>query len=44
MTGMVSGVEHAEDAMPETALEGLDERLVDRLVSRARAGRAEVDR
>ncbi|MEV0681667.1 IS256 family transposase [Actinosynnema sp. NPDC050436] len=35
---MMSGVEHAEDAKPETALDGLDEQLVDRLVSRARAG------
>ena len=38
MTEMMSGVENAEDAKPETALEGLDEQLVDQLVSRARAG------
>ncbi|MEV0675825.1 IS256 family transposase [Actinosynnema sp. NPDC050436] len=41
MTEMMSDVENAEDAKPETALDGLDgldEQLVDRLVSRARAG------
>ncbi len=38
MTEMMSGVEHAEDAKPETVLDGLDEQLVDQLVSRARAG------
>jgi transposase-like protein len=41
MTEMMSGVEHAEDARPETAamaLDGLDEQLVDQLVNRARAG------
>ncbi|MEU4807032.1 IS256 family transposase [Actinosynnema sp. NPDC023587] len=41
MTEMMSGVEHADDTTPETrpaALEGLDEQLVDQLVSRARAG------
>lgn len=38
MTEMMSGVENAEDAKPETALEGLDEQLIDQLVSRARAG------
>ena len=35
MTEMMSGVEHAKDATPETrltALEGLDERLIDQLV------------
>lgn len=34
---MMCGVEHAEDLTPETrltALEGLDEQLVDQLVSR----------
>lgn len=41
MTEMMSGVERAEDATPETAamaLDGLDEQLLDQLVSRARAG------
>ncbi|MFD7656808.1 IS256 family transposase [Actinosynnema sp. NPDC059797] len=38
MTEMMSGVEHAEDAKPETVLDGLDQQLVDQLVSRARAG------
>lgn len=38
MTEMMSGVEHAEDAKSETVLDGLDEQLVDQLVSRARAG------
>lgn len=38
MTETRSGVENAEDAEPGTALEGLDEQLVDQLVSRARAG------
>jgi hypothetical protein len=41
MTEMMSGVEHAEDAESVTvarALDGLDEQLVDQLVSRARAG------
>ncbi|PSL51517.1 mutator family transposase [Saccharothrix carnea] len=38
MTEMMSGVEHAEDAKPETVLDGLGEQLVDQLVSRARAG------
>ena len=38
MTEMMSGVEHAEDAKPETAPDGLDQQLVDQLVSRARAG------
>ena len=38
MTEMMSGVEHAEDSKPETGLDGLDEQLVEQLVSRARAG------
>lgn len=35
---MMSGVEHAEDSMPEAGLDGLDEQLVAQLVNRARAG------
>lgn len=35
MTEMMSDVENAE---PESALEGLDEQLIEELVSRARAG------
>jgi putative transposase len=36
MTDMMSGVENAEDSKPETGLDGLDEQLVEQLVSRAR--------
>ena len=38
MVEMMSGVEHAEDSMPEAGLDGLDEQLVAQLVNRARAG------
>jgi putative transposase len=38
MTDMMSGVENAEDSKPETGLDGLDEQLVEQLVSRAKAG------
>ncbi|WP_410575765.1 IS256 family transposase [Amycolatopsis sp. cmx-4-61] len=37
MTDMMSGVENAEDSKSETGLDGLDEQLVEQLVSRARA-------
>ncbi|SFP73131.1 hypothetical protein SAMN05421854_106419 [Amycolatopsis rubida] len=38
MTDMLSGVENAEGSKPETGWDGLDGQLVERLVSRARAG------
>nr|WP_233611638.1 IS256 family transposase [Amycolatopsis sp. WAC 01376] len=38
MTEMMSGVENAEDSKPETGLDGLDDQLVEQLVSRAKAG------
>ncbi|WP_370310855.1 IS256 family transposase [Amycolatopsis sp. WAC 01376] len=34
----MSGVENAEDSKPETGLDGLDDQLVEQLVSRAKAG------
>jgi hypothetical protein len=38
MTDMMSGVENAEDSMPESGLDGLDEQLVAELMSRVKAG------
>jgi putative transposase len=38
MTDMMSGVENAEDPTPEAGWDGLDEQLVEQLVSRAKAG------
>lgn len=38
MTDMMSGVENAENSKPETGLDGLDEQLVEKLLSRAKAG------
>jgi putative transposase len=38
MTDMMSGVENAEDSTLEPGLDGLDEQLVEQLVSRAKAG------
>lgn len=38
MTEMMSGVENAEDVKPGAGLDGLDEQLVERLVSRAKSG------
>lgn len=38
MTDMMSGAENAEDSMPETGLDGLDEQFVEQLVSRVKAG------
>ncbi|MEU3624634.1 hypothetical protein AB0E54_19795 [Amycolatopsis coloradensis] len=37
MTDMMSGVENAEDSKPKTGLDGLDDQLVEQLLSRARA-------
>jgi hypothetical protein len=38
MIDMMSGVENAEDSKSKTGLDGLDDQLVEQLVSRARAG------
>ncbi|WP_232791858.1 hypothetical protein [Amycolatopsis sp. M39] len=38
MTDMLSGVENAEGSKPETGWDGLDDQLVEQLVSRAKAG------
>jgi putative transposase len=38
MTDMMSGVENAEDSMPESGLDGLDEQLVAELMSRVKVG------
>jgi len=38
MTDMMSGVENAEDSKPVTGLDGLDDQLVEQLVTRAKAG------